>query len=124
MVFICQNNSGKGIALFFEIDYPQEIFLRVTKFYLKFSNFILIKKSITVRVQASSDKIAENYDKLALDQQAFVKNVASTVSEKSDEVADCKDRTLGLQQAKDAEKVTKGGGGRVVLGEQKTERMK
>ena len=82
-----------------------------------------MKKSITVRVQASSDKIAENYDKLALDQQAFVKNVASTVSEKSDEVADCKDRTLGLQQAKDAEKVTKGGG-RVVIGEQKTERMK
>ena len=35
-----------------------------------------------------------------------MKGVASTVGEKEDEVADCKDRTLGLQQAKDAEKVT------------------
>ena len=56
--------------------------------------------------QVSSDRIAENYNKLSLDQQAFVKSVANTVSEKSDEVADCRDRTLGLQQAKDAEKVS------------------
>ena len=40
-----------------------------------------------------------------MEQQQFVKTVAGTVGDKEDEVADCKDRTLGLQQAKDAEKV-------------------